>query len=516
MPSLLKLIKPGGIYINALTPSAILERNASTIDLKYGSDRMSDIVFILPNEDLEGINEATQTPSLGVAYLAATLMKHRFSCKVIDKGILKVRDSEVIEVIKKEAPWIVGISANLFTGNAGIRISQKIKKTFGEKISVIFGGAFPTSRPDKFLTEGSADAVVLGEGENALLEIMRNFKEKESHLFKDIAGLAYAENGQINITRQRSFEKNLDSLPFPAWNIFPDLKFYKTRSRKSPVAPILTSRGCPFNCIYCSKDVFRSTFRQRSAENVIQEVDFLVKNFGIKQLDIMDDNFSFDRDRAERILDLIIKGNYNLTINLQLGVRVDSVDEDLLKKMKMAGVYKIAFGVESGDQRILKNIRKQLDLECVLKNTLLARKQGMIVYGFFMFGLPGDNAESMLKTIRFAIKMNPSIANFVITIPFPGTELFDLVKANGRFLVDTSVGLKTGFYANRVFYELADLKEHEVLYYYRLAYRLFYFRLSKILEILFSIRAFSEFKWVLNTGLPLFFSLIRRNTCKKD
>ncbi|MFH0838933.1 MAG: radical SAM protein [Candidatus Omnitrophota bacterium] len=471
---------------------------------------MSDIVFIIPGEESEGLNKATQMPSLGVAYLAAMLLKYQFSCKLIDAAITKVSDVEILEIIKHEKPMAIGISANLFNGNSGIRLSKKIKGIFGNIPNVIFGGPFPTSNPAKFLTEGLADAVVLGEGEITLLEIMKNLREKTLGVFQDISGLAYLEKGNVKLTRNRDLKMDLDNLPFPAWRVFPNIKLYKTRSRKLPAIPILTSRGCPFNCIYCSKDVFKSVFRPRSPENIIQEIDYLIREFGVRQLDIMDDNFSLDRSRTDEILDLIIKRKYNLAINLQLGVRADLVDEDLLKKMRQAGVYKIAFGVESGDTRVLRIIKKQLELKQVLKNTLLARKSGMVVYGFFMLGLPGDNSESMKETINFSLKMNPHIANFVITIPFPGTKLYDMVKSNGRFYINTSEGLSTGFYGNKVFYTIEGMKEKEVLYYYKLAYKMFYCRLSKILDIILSICSFSELKWILHSGISVITPVLRR------
>lgn len=474
---------------------------------------MSDIVFILPDEELEGVNKATQTPSLGVAYLVATLIRHNFSCKVIDMTAIKIDASGVLKILMEEGSYAVGISANLFTGRSAIKLFNLIRRHIGENICIIFGCPFPTSSPLKFLKEGRADIVVLGEGERTLLKIMERLKgDNNCRDFDDIAGIAcFMEKGEIKINPQQELEKRLDSLPFPAWRLFPSLKLYKTRSRKSPVAPILTSRGCPFNCIYCSKDVFRSLFRPRSPENIIEEIDYLVREFGVRQIDVMDDNFSLQRNRAERILDLIIERDYNLCINLQIGVRADCVDGPLLKKMKKAGVYKIAFGVESGDTMVLQNIKKQLDLKRALDSALLAKKMGMVVYGFFMFGLPQDTKDSMRRTIDFALKMDPHIANFVITIPFPGTKLYEMVQGRGRFLIDTSDGLKTGFYSNRVFYEMDGLKEREVLYYYRLAYKVFYGRLRKLLDIVFTVRSFPEFIWLLQTARSILAPMLKKD-----
>lgn len=461
---------------------------------------MKDIIFVIPGEHWEGVNPATNSPSLGVAYLAGMLQKNGFSCAVLDMTVSGISQNDVLEKITQEKPLAVGISVNLFNAKAGITLSRRIKEKYHNNLPVIFGGAFPTSHPEKFLTEGLADCVVIGEGEYTLLEIIRCFKEKSAGGLCEISGLAYREKDRIFYTQRRERIRDLDSLPFPAWGVFPPLSLYRTRSRKSPAAPLLTSRGCPFNCIYCSKDVFKSEFITRSPQNVIEEIDNLVKVFHVRQLDIMDDNFTQNRDRAEAILDLLMQRRYDLAINLQLGVRADSVDEKLLRKMKAAGVYKIAFGVESGDSGVLKNIKKQLDLDVVLKNARLAKKTGMLVYGFFMFGLPGDTCATMQKTIDLAMKMNPHIANFVITIPFPGTSLYDLIKQEGNLLIDTADGLQSGFYSQKVFYELGDTKAEDVLRYYNLAYRSFYGRISKIMDLLFGIRSLSELWWISSTA----------------
>lgn len=471
-----------------------------------------DVALVFPfSRELVGINEATNTPPLGIAYLASVLESHGFNPHIIDASILKIGPEETANKLAKLDPKIVGISANIFTGKAGIVLSQKLRKIFDNRLKIIFGGAFPTSNPQKFLLDGLADAVVIGEGEITFLEIVQKVLKKGKCDLKDTPGIAYLNQGEIEFNASRPVIENLDSLPFPAWHLFTNLDLYKTRARKTPVFPILTSRGCPFNCVFCSKDVFKSVFRPRSPLNVIAEIDHLVKEFGVKQLDVMDDNFSLVRKRTMEILDLLIERNYNLAINLQLGVRVDSIDEEVINKMRKAGVFKIAFGIESGDPGIIKKINKKINLEQALKATIWSKKAGMIVYGFFMFGLPGDTPESMQRTIDFAKKMNPTVANFVITVPFPGTELYKKVQAEGKFLVDPKDGLNIGFYGERVFYEIADTKEKEVIKFYRKAYRSFYYQPLKVIELIFSIRSLTEFKWVLKTSLFMLGSFLKKS-----
>jgi len=179
------------------------------------------------------------------------------------------------------------------------------------------------------------------------------------------------------------------------------------------------------------------------------------------------------------------------------------MDSTLIAKMKKAGVFKIGFGVESGSPAMLKIAKKQLDLDKVLEATKLAKKAGIMTYGFFILGLPGENASTLQQTIDFAKKMDPMVANFCIAMPFPGTELFEMVKRNGKFLIDTAKNSPFGFYGSRAFFEYDGLNEATLLKYYRKAYYTFYFRPKKAIETILSIGSLNELKWVLTAGLKL-------------
>lgn len=446
-------------------------------------------------EGASGINEATIEPPLGLAYLAAVLEKDGHTCQIIDANILRMKNTEVLKNISYTNPDCFGISMNVITCRSGFELIKKLRQQYPSTL-IIIGGPYPSSLP-KYSLEGSeADLVVIGEGELTMREIMNNFPN-----WKSVHGIAYKENGQIFFTSPRSLIENLDTIPFPAYHLLPDLTRYKTRARRTPVGALITSRGCPYQCTYCNKDIFQQRFRTRSPESVVQEVNYLVEKFHIKQLDILDDNFSLDIARANEILDLLIKSNFSLAINLQNGVRADKVDYSLIRKMKKAGVFKIAFGVETGNLEIQKTIKKKLDLEKVIQATRWAKKEKIIVYGNFMLGLPNDTSQTMQETIDFALRMNPDIANFMITVPFPGTELYCQIQKQGKFLIDTKDGIDLGFYGDRVFYELGITEAEQVLKYYRRAYREFYWRFSKIIELLKGIKSLSEFLWLINVTL---------------
>jgi radical SAM superfamily enzyme YgiQ (UPF0313 family) len=238
-------------------------------------------------------------------------------------------------------------------------------------------------------------------------------------------------------------------------------------------------------------------------------LDLLVNDFGIRQLDILDDNFTLDIPRTEAILDGIIARKYKLLINLQNGVRADRINENIIHKMKLAGVFKVGVGIESGDVRILSSIKKQLSLDKVKEVIRMFRKEKILTAGFFMIGFPEDTRESIEKTIDFAIEADPTIAQFALLLPFPGTEMYRELKASGNLKDPDKLFYDTGFLAGKVHHTNPNLSEEELLKYESLAYRRFHFRFKKMLEVLFSIRSFGELSWIIEATFPLIKQMFR-------
>jgi radical SAM superfamily enzyme YgiQ (UPF0313 family) len=442
------------------------------------------------------INEATNYPPLGLAYIASFLESKGVNCKIIDANLLRLEDNEILKLIEDFDPDFIGISSNIAYAKDANQISKFLKKSIGK--FVVIGGPFATSMVKETLDESEADCVVMGEGELVFWNIVKN----EGNL-DGMRGVSYIRKGEIVNNPRESLIEDLDMIPFPAYHLLPDLKLYESRSRESPVAPVLTSRGCPYQCVYCNKNIFGSKFRKRSPENIIDEIELLVNKYNVKQIDILDDNFTLDLERAERILDMLIERKIKVHITFPNGLRADRLTKGIVCKMKKVGVYKVGVGIETGDPGIMKNIKKNLDLDKVVQAIMWFREEKITVFGFFMLGLPGDNSETMQRTIDFAKKANPHIANFAITIPMPDTELFEMIKKQGKFVRDAS-SVDKGYYTiNEGHYELGDLKSKEVLKYQRKAYTSFYFRPSKIFEFLFLIKSMRELKWTIRTALPL-------------
>lgn len=447
------------------------------------------------------INEVIKYPPINLAYLASFLNKSGFECRILDADLLRLSDKKIIDQIKIFQPDAVGLSINIANVRESIDLAKKIKTEFG--ILILAGGPFATSSYTKILGTGVIDVIARGESEITLSEIMNRFPD-----FSKIRGVSFLHKGHIVSTINRGLIKDIDTLPFPVYDSLPDLGLYHGRARRKPFAPILTSRGCPFSCIYCDKAIFGVSFRKRSPKNVIKEIEFLVDKYGVKQVDILDDNFTLDIKRAEKILDRIIENKYDLIFNFPNGLRADALTPDLIKKMAAAGVYKVAVGVESGDNGILKKIKKSLDLKKVETAVRLFKKEGILISGFFMIGLPYETPQTMQKTIDFAKRLDVDFANFAMVIPLPGTELYDIVKKNGKFVSSFEEGLESGYYTVREgYFELGDLKKEVILKYQKKAYKEFYLRPKKLVKLLTGIRSLEEFNWAFNVSLPILKSL---------
>ncbi|MCU0608234.1 MAG: B12-binding domain-containing radical SAM protein [Chitinispirillaceae bacterium] len=465
-----------------------------------------DIVLIHPNPGATGNNEATVEPPLGLASIAAVLEKDGFTVSIVDANLYALTEAETLDQIPPETK-LVGISLNSFQYDSSRNLCTAIRKKLPACV-IVLGGPVPTALDSaELLADFRCDGLVRGEGEYSLLHIARNIRERRPFNDGKPSGLASMTNGSLAVSAVERI-LDLDALPFPAYHLLPHFSRYKTRARKKPVAAIITSRGCAFNCSFCSKDIFQRKVTYHSAEYIIGLVGFLVREYGIRQIDILDDNFAMNRKRFNDILDMLIEKKFGLAINLQSGIRAEYVDDTVLAKMKLAGVFKISFGIESADEKVLRLNCKELNLSHIRETVFKCKQADFLTYGFFIIGLPGETDEGFAKTIRFAQDLNLDIANFCMAIPFANTELYKDVRAHGRVLIDTSKHMSTGFYAGQAFYEYGDNTAEILQKRYALAYRTFY-SLTRRVKILLSVRSLSELAWVIESGFSIFINILR-------
>jgi len=285
----------------------------------------------------------------------------------------------------------------------------------------------------------------------------------------------------------RQLPQDLDRLPFPAHHLYKIERYTNLQPRTDGLDPharaytIITSRGCPYQCIYCSKAVTGNTWRPRSPENVVEEWRKLVVDMRATEIGVTDDVMTLDLPRAKRICQLLIDEGLNrvpwITIH---GIRADNTDPELFRLMKAAGCKRVGFGVESGNQQVLDIMRKHQTIDQVRQAFVNARQAGLQTIGFFIFGLPGENEETMEDTIRLALELDPDLANFMIAAPYPGTELYQMVLDEGELFShdwrDYAIhDEKARFAMGEVTAELVERKWHE-------AYRRFYLRPSRMLR----------------------------------
>ena len=380
------------------------------------------VLLIQPNFDAHIVH-----PPLGLGYLAAYLEEKGHEVTIFDATLKNASLEQILLAIKNFSPDLVGITVLSRGHNKAREIINEIKKIF-PKLPVVIGGTQVTAAPAEVMADFKADFAVIGEGEITLAELVSALGGKNK--FSDIDGLAYREKKKIRINHKRKLIENLDKIPFPAWHLMPPGQYriapILEPIHASPVAPILTSRGCPYNCSFCASNVtWQRKLRFRSPENVIGEIKLLKEKYGVKEIHFADDNFTMDTKRAEEICDRLIEENIDLPWQCPNGVRIDRLPLLLLRKMKKAGCYAVGLGIESGNQKILDKNSKNLNLKVVPQVLEDLRKVGIESYGFFILGLPGDTKQTINETINFALTNPFDRVWFNLFTPYPGSPAFN-------------------------------------------------------------------------------------------
>lgn len=349
---------------------------------------------------------------------------------------------EIHKHVKRFQPDIVGISCN-FTAYAQDSLEvAKLIKDFSADVAVVVGGAHVTMEAENILMNYAyIDYVVRGEGEIALYELVSAIKNNIG--VENIRGISYkGSDGQIVHNPDRELIGDLNVLPIPQRKYIDMEKYKRINSdalqfaRNNPVATIMTSRGCPFNCIFCStKIMWRRHWRAQSPEKVLMEIEYLVNEYGIREIAIYDDQFLVDKKRVDRICEFIIEKNLNLSLSIPSGTSIWLVDGDLLKKMKKAGFYRLCFPIETGNENTLKFINKPVNLVKVRETIRLTNKLGFWTQGNFIIGFPYETKEEIMETIKYAYDSGLDYAIFFIAKPYAGSEMYDIFKKEG--LLDT-------------------------------------------------------------------------------
>ena len=391
------------------------------------------IIFVTPwTKSLFGDQkQASGYPHLGLAYLIGACKQNGYKdIRVFDQGIEK-DDSVLSGMLKTYKPDLVGITSYSYCYKYAQQIVADIKDGHPQ-IPVIVGGPHISATKKHILETTEADFAMKNESEVSFINFLKQF-ESERPDYAQVKNLLWREGGKIVENASEEFIRDLDALPFPDYGAF---GFERYSCYKVHLAPLITSRGCPYGCNYCSIRLSMGrNFRARSPQNVTGEIKHLMGTFGINHFEINDDCFALDIKRAEDICDKITADKLSIKYEIYNGIRADNVTERFLGKMKQSGCIFISYGCESGNQEIIdKYIGKRLDLAKVREAVELTNKAGIRNSVNFIIGHPGETYETAMDTLRFAASLKTDFVNMYNLIPYPGTELFDWISKNGKFL----------------------------------------------------------------------------------
>ncbi|MBF0231823.1 MAG: B12-binding domain-containing radical SAM protein [Desulfamplus sp.] len=367
--------------------------------------------------------------NLGLAYLAASLKQAGYPTLILDLNRNEMNDWYLMQTAKDYAPLLIGISVKTATANEGGRIANMLSQEIPETL-LLAGGPHITISAESYMKAFPAfHYAVMGEGEQSIVELVKTIAADKP--VDAIRGLVFRKGGQ-DIINNWSPPENLDDLPLP------DLDSIEGFNWNGFRYPIVTSRGCPFQCTYCCVNKLTGSrkWRSRSAENVLDELEYIVRKKGISAFEIWDDNFTLNINRAKEICRGLIQRKLNLSWYCHNGIRADRIDSELAHLMKQAGCTSIAFGIESGNVETFDSIKKGEPLSAVVRAVKIVKKTGIKAIGYFIIGLPGDNLERFIETIRFQRSLKLDNYIFGMLIPYPKTEVWDVVQNSGKMFCD--------------------------------------------------------------------------------
>ncbi len=449
------------------------------------------------------VNAVVQVyPLLSHAILSAVARNLGETVEILDLGIISNWQNELTEKIKDFKPDMICMTSTTPLFPEVSEVSFFIRKLVGDNVLLMVGGPHATALPEVSLQQSAFDVLVTGEGEEVFNKLLKGTS------YKKIPGVHYKEDGNIYSTPGYSTVDDMESIPYPAFDLY-DLSRYKCPkilNRLSPMTNYMTSRGCAWKCSFCNKNIYGTKMRFKSPEGVIDEIKYMLKA-GIREVRIIDDMFTAHMDRAKKICELIIQNNLKFPWTLAAGVRVDKIDLEFLTLAKRSGLYQVALGFESGDQQALDSIDKGITIEQSYRAMALVKKAKIESVGFFMYGLPTDTEESLKKTLAFAKKLSPSYAKVTITIPFPGTRLFEEYDRKG--LIKSKDWRKYNLHSAAEIFQHPNLSIETLDKYYNRFYYSFYLRpgylISTFFRTLKDLTLFYHIYYGFQTFMPSIF-----------
>jgi anaerobic magnesium-protoporphyrin IX monomethyl ester cyclase len=440
-------------------------------------------------------------PNLGLGYLATALRKNNHDVKILDCVKDRLNYAGFGKEIASFNPDVVGFQ--MFTCDYGsVKHMLSQVKQYNPKIMTLIGGPHVSGDPYHVLTElTDADFGFIGEAEVGICELLAK------KIPSQVSSLIYRENHGITVNPTLRVD-NLDELGFPAWDLMDPSSYpiapHGTFVRKIPVAPIITTRGCPYLCTYCAGHINTGRkFRKRSLDNVMAEIDMLYNQYSVREFHIEDDNFTLDKNYALEFCNRLMSRKYDVTWACPNGVRLDTLDKELLQAMEKAGCYSFAIGIESGSPRILRLMNRSVTVEKMIeKVTLIKDCTHIHISGFCMMGFPGETMEDMQMTSDLAYRLPLDKVQFGNFLPLPGTELYAQLLSSGEITKETLDWEK--YLTTNVVYSPKGISVDELKSITRKARWRFYARPKIIWGLLSEIRSFEHVKIIMERALDNF------------
>ncbi len=447
-------------------------------------------------------------PNIQLLYVAAILEALEVDIKYYDIVGMELDHNALDAQLKRFAPDLIGLSVFTSHFHSACSYAQHFKSLL-PKTKIIVGGVHTTIFPIESLQYNPAvDFACVGEAEMVLPEFIRKWKKNET--FDGLRGLVWRHGDVIRYTGPPDLCHDLDATPFPARHLVPNHKYFNFISERRNYTVCNTSRGCPFNCIFCESS--GSKWRARSAHNIVEEFEECYEKYGIREIDIFDSSFTVSKKRVLKVCQLLIEKGLSKKMIWDVRSRVDTVDEEMLDALKEAGCYRIYYGIESGNPEILKKLRKDVNLERIEKIISKTDQIGISPFGYFLIGNPDETLDDIQQTIDFAMKLPLDFAIFNCLTAFPKTELYDkyyLPNVESDFWTEyiSKPNPDTDF-MGRPWTELTD---HQLRRIAHRAMNRYYFRPKQLYRAIRSIKSIDQLHRYIAAGLDMIWNYVKKN-----
>ncbi len=447
------------------------------------------ILFIRCNENLIKINSETNItgvyPPLAIAYISAYIKKYADNINIsfLDAHLNKMKEKQTYSYFNKNKFDIYFLQAYSLSWHCVLKTAEIIK-TCHKNAFIVVGGPQITAYPYESMSNGLFNIGIIGEGEEISYKIIKHFNTPKLY---SIRGTIVNIHGKITMNPNHELTDDINLLPFPDFDLINN-NYFSLTVRK-PFAAMITSRGCCYNCAFCSQIYGGNKIRYRNAGNIADEIEIYIKKYKAKEIIFFDETFTFDKNRVIDICNEIIKRNLKFIFNIR--TRVDKIDEEILIKLKEAGCSTIHMGIESASEKTLNNMKKGITLNDIKTAVALCKKHSILVRGYFIIGYPGETKEDIFNTINFSQKLDLDLASFTIAIPNPKTLLYDIAINEKYIKYDYWKEFSLGMEKNQVPYFCNQIITKDFLEKtLKKAYFSFYCRLNFILKKLFFIKLY--------------------------